>query len=162
METKKLPKEVYRILVKKLKEYKYMQEEILDIETEASKSDINSSIKSKYKKNESVANFAIRLAENEHYQELKAWRECINELLVMYINEPAKIKFFKRRYIDCKLVHFKAPKKYKIKDKYVIADLELEGYTYSERKWKMIKYEMIYNLYSLVKQNKYLKKNINF
>lgn len=162
MEIKKVPKEVYKILVKKLKEYKYMQDEILDIETQKSCNDVNSGYRAKYNTSDSVANFAIKLAEDEKYQELKAWRKCIDDLLVIYINYPAKLKFLQRRYIECELVHFEAPKKYKLKDKYVIADLELEGCIYSERTWKMWKYEMIYNLYCLVKKNKYLKKYINF
>lgn len=162
MEIKRVPREVYKILVKKLKEYKYMQEEILDIEILKSSNDINAGYRSKYNTSDSVAKFAIKLAENKEYQELKAWRKCIDDLLVMYIPHPAKLKFLQRRYIDCELAHFKAPKKYKLKDKYVIADLELEGYIYSERTWKMWKYEMIYNLYNIVKENKYLKKYINF
>lgn len=162
MKINKVPREIYKILAQKLKEYKYMEEEILDIETEINNSDINSGLKSKNKKSDGVANFAIKLAEDEYYQELKAWRKCIDDLLVMYVPYPAKLKFLQRRYINCELVHFQAPKKYKLKDKYVIADLELEGYLYSERTWKMWKYEMIYNLYNIVKENKYLKKYINF
>lgn len=162
MEIKRVPKEVYKILVKKLKEYKYMQEEILDIETQRQCNDINSSYRSKYNISDNVARFAIKLAENKEYQELKAWRKCIDDLLIMYIQHPAKLKFLQRRYIDCELVHFEAPKKYKLKDKYVIADLELEGYMYSEITWKRWKYEMIYDLYIIVKENKYLKKYVNF
>lgn len=162
MEIKKVPKKIYKILVKKLKEYKYMQDEILDIETQKSSSDINSSYRSKYNASDSVAKFAIKLAEDQNYQELKAWRKCIDYLLVMYINYPAKLKFLQRRYIECELVHFEAPKKYKLKDKYVIADLELEGYIYSDITWKRWKYEMIYNLYCMIKNNKYLKKYTNF
>lgn len=162
MKDKKVPKSVYKILVKKLKEYKYMQEEILDIETETSNFDANSGIRSVNKKNDNVANFAVKLAENKHYQELKAWRKCIDDLLVMYIDYPAKLKFLQRRYIDCELLHFKAPKKYILKDKYVISDLELEGYQYSERTWKNWKSDIIFDLYKLIKKNKYLKKYTNF
>ena len=157
-----IDKDTYKLLVKKLKEYNYMQDEILDIETEICKFDVNSGYRAKNKINDNVAKVAIDLAENTKYQELKAWKSCIDKLLVLYINEPAKLKFLQRRYINCRLVNFKPKKKYVIKDKYVIADLELEGYNYSEITWKRWKHEMINKLYLLVSENKYIKKYINF
>ena len=162
METKKLPKEIYKILVWKLKEYKYMQEEILDMETEAFKTnkDFNSGIRSKYKKNDSIVNAIAKLNDNQRYLEMKAWQKVISELLEMYINDPAKLKFIQRRYINCALVHFKH--KGVLKDSDVIKDLETDGYVYSEITWKRWKAEIIYNLYELVIKEKNLKKIINF
>ena len=159
METKKLPKEIYQILVWKMKEYKYMQEEIIDIETEAFKTikDINSGIKSKYKKNDSIINAISDLSDNKRYQELKSWQKVISKLLEMYINEPAKLKFIQRRYINCELVHFKY--KGTLKDADVIKDLETDGYIYSNITWKRWKSEIMFNLYGLVKNEKNL---INF
>ncbi len=158
METKKLPKDIYKLLVNKMKYYKYMQEDILDIEADVFKTDtdINSGIKSKYKKNDSVINAISKLEENKEYQELKAWQKVIGDLLEVYLSDPVKIKFIKRRYIDCELAHYKI--KGKLKDIDVVKDLECEGYSYSEITWKRWKYEIMYKLYELAKEDKLLKK----
>ena len=162
METKKLPKEIYKILVCKMKEYKYMQEEIIDMETEAFKTnkDYNSGIRSKYKKNDSIVNAIAKLNDNQRYLELKEWEKVINDLLEFYINDPPKLKFLQRRYIHCFLYHFKH--KGVLKDSDVIKDLETDGYVYSEITWKRWKAEIIYKLYELVLENKILKNIINF
>lgn len=154
----KLPNSVYKILRKKLKDYNYMQERILEIEDTAieEKADINSGIRSKNKVGKKVENIAIKLAENNEYNELKAWKSCIDGLLIYYIDEPLKLKFLKRRYIGCELVNYTI-KHNSIKDIDVIKDLELEGCNISKRCWINYKNDMLNKLYELTLENNYIK-----
>lgn len=154
----KIPNEVYKLLRRKLNEYSIMQDKMLEIENEIcpSSRDINSSIRSLNRKSSGVENMAIKLAENKEYQELQSWKKHIDALLIYYIDSPEKLKFIKRRYIDCELLHFSI--KNKIKDIDVIKDLEIDGYLYSERTWIRWKNEILNKLYNSILKDKILKK----
>jgi len=163
MNTKDIPNDFFIEMKKYLKKYRYLQAEINDLEEEIlnnSKFDINSGTRSKNKICSTVENQAIALASSKELEIIKAWKNSIDDLLVYYINDPVKLKFLKRRYIDYKLVHYKA--RNMIKDLDVIKDLELEGHLYSLIQWKRWKAEMYYNLYQIVKENKIIKKYYKF
>ena len=163
METKDIPKEIFLEIKNKLKNYKQLQQDIVDLEDEIlnqSKFNVNAGIRSKNKINEVVSNQALELASNEYLQWLKAWKNSIDKLLIYYLDQPIKLKFIKRRYIDRQLLHYKG--KGKIKDIYVIKDLEMEGHTYSDITWKRWKAEIFLKLYEIIKKDKNIIKYYKF
>lgn len=163
MKTKDIPKEIFFEIKNKLKNYRQLYQDILDLEDEIvykSEFNVNAGIKSKNKINEIVSNQALELASNEYLQWLKSWKNSIDKLLIHYLNQPVKLKFIKRRYIDCQLLHYGG--RGKIKDIYVIKDLEMEGYIYSDITWKRWKNEIFYSLYEIIKREKNIMKYYKF
>ena len=91
----KIPSELRKILIKKLKDYRFMQDELILIEEEidSSPADTNYYLKSKNKVSKKTENLAIRLSENKKYQEIKAWKKCLDDLFIRYDKNSLKWKF---------------------------------------------------------------------
>ena len=162
---KRLKKETYKFLMLKLKRYKEMKEDILNIELEAfypcKDTDDNSYIRSVNTNGDKTGRIAVKLAENKAYNDMKAWKGCIDELLTKYSKEPVKQEFIKRRYITRRLVNFEIPCNISLKDNHVIMDLELEGYNYSPRTWKYWKSDIVYQLFLIAKGKNLIKSDKN-
>lgn len=162
---KRLKKETYKLLMLKLKRYREMKEDILDIELEAfypcKESDDNSYMRSINSNSDKTGRIAIKLVENKAYNEMLAWKGCIDELLTKYSNERVKYEFIKRRYITRRLENFEIPCNITLKDNHVIMDLELEGYNYSPRTWKYWKSDIVYQLYLIAKNKNLIKSDKN-
>ena len=156
----KIPSKVRKFLIKKLKEYKFMGKELIDIEERLDKNsfDANSGIKSKNKISRKVESLAIKLADNEEYQSIKSWKRLIDEVRIDYINNQAlmridkkgrpklyneselKLKYLNKRYIEC-------GQGVKINNEIVFAQLQLEGYNLSLRTFKYIINSLLYDIY---------------
>lgn len=162
---KKLKKETYKVLTLKLKRYQEIKKDIFEIEEEArctSKvEDVNSFIRSENTTSDKTGRIAIKLVDNKVYNELKDWKECIDMLMMKYSREYAKYEFLKRRYITKKLENIEIPNYCTLKDKHVIMDLELEGYSYSDRTWKYWKSEFVYQLYLLARAKNLIESDKN-
>ena len=155
----KIPSEIRKLLIKKLKDYKLMGQELIDIEEklDSSPSDYNSSIKSKNKISRRTENLAIKLAEDEKYQEIKAWKNCIDNLFIKYDKNSLKWKFIQRRYILYDTVVYKWDKTRKLKDIDIYKDFELEGINKSIRTFKNLKESVLYDLYKEANKNSLIK-----
>lgn len=155
----KIPSEVRKLLIQKLKEYRYMQDELIEIEEkfDSAPADYNSNIKSKYKISRRTENLAIKLAEDEKYQEIKAWKNCIDNLFIKYDKNSLKWKFIQRRYILYDTVVYKWDKTRKLKDIDIYKDFELEGINKSIRTFKNLKESVLYDLYKEANRNSLIK-----
>ena len=155
----KIPSEVRKLLIQKLKEYRYMQDELIEIEEkfDSAPADYNSNIKSKYKISRRTENLAIKLAEDEKYQEIKAWKNCIDNLFIKYDKNSLKWKFIQRRYILYDTVVYKWDKTRKLKDIDIYKDFELEGINKSIRTFKNLKESVLYDLYKEANKNSLIK-----
>lgn len=155
----KIPSEIRKLLIQKLKDYKLMGQELIDIEEklDSSPSDYNSSIKSKNKISRRTENLAIKLAEDEKYQEIKAWKNCIDNLFIKYDKNSLKWKFIQRRYILYDTVVYKWDKTRKLKDIDIYKDFELEGINKSIRTFKNLKESVLYDLYKEANKNSLIK-----
>lgn len=153
---KKIPSEIRKILINKLKNYRWMGQELIDIEEEldSAPSDDNGNIKSKNKISRKTENMAIQLAENERYQEVKAWKKCLDDLFIRYDKNSLKWKFIQRRYLLCDTVRYKWNKSRNLKDIDVYKDFELEGITKSEITFKRMKNAIIEDVYKEAKFRK--------
>ena len=156
---KKIPSKIRKLLIQKLKDYKWMGQELIDIEEklDSSPSDYNSSIKSKNKISRRTENLAIKLAEDEKYQEIKAWKNCIDNLFIKYDKNSLKWKFIQRRYILYDTVVYKWDKTRKLKDIDIYKDFELEGINKSIRTFKNLKESVLYDLYKEANKNSLIK-----
>lgn len=136
-----------------------MGQELIDIEEklDSSPSDYNSSIKSKNKISRRTENLAIKLAEDEKYQEIKAWKNCIDNLFIKYDKNSLKWKFIQRRYILYDTVVYKWDKTRKLKDIDIYKDFELEGINKSIRTFKNLKESVLYDLYKEANKNSLIK-----
>lgn len=155
MEIEKVPSEKRKILIKKLKEYRFMQEELIDIEEQldSEKIDINSGIKSKNRVSKRVENLAIKLAEHSEYQNIKAWKKCIENVFISYDKNSLKWKFIQRRYLLCETVKYKWNKSRNLKDNDIYKDFQLEGYEKSERTFLRLKSSILEDLYKEANKN---------
>ena len=145
----KIPSELRKILINKLKDYRFMQDELIAIEEEldSTPSDDNGNIKSKNKISRKTENMAIQLAENERYQKVKAWKKCLDDLFIRYDKNSLKWKFIQRRYLLCDTVRYKWNKSRNLKDIYVYKDLQLEGIDRDIRTFLRLKDSIINDLY---------------
>ena len=145
----KIPSEVRKILIQKLKEYRFMNDELILIEEQldSTPADENYYIKSKNKISRKTESLAIRLVENKKYQEIKAWKNCIDNLFIKYDKNSLKWKFIQRRYILYDTVVYKWDKTRKLKDNDIYKDFELEGINRSIRTFKNLKESILYDLY---------------
>ena len=164
----KIPSEIRKLLIKKLKDYKLMGQELIDIEErlDSSPSDYNSSIKSKNKISRRTENLAIKLAEDEKYQNIKAWKNCIDDLRIdyfnnhlyskklkagrpkLYDNPELKLKYLNKRYVEGTK---------KINNEMVFAQLQLEGFNYSIIVFKRMVDSLLYDLYKEAKLRNLIK-----
>ncbi len=149
MNKEKMPSKIRSLLIKKLKDYRFMQDELILIEEEidSSSADANYYVKSKNKVSKKTENLGIRLAENERYQEIKAWKNCIDNLFISYNKNSLKWKFVLRRYIVCDTVLYKWNKNNELKDKDIYRDLQLEGINRDEKTFKRLKNDILNDLY---------------
>ena len=165
----KIPSEIRKILIQKLKDYKWMGQELIDIEEELDSSppDYNSNIKSKNKISRKTENLAIKLAEDEKYQEIKAWKNCIDDLRIDYLNNhlyqkknkvgrpklydnpELKLKYLNKRYVEFT--------NKKINNEIVFAQLQLEGFNYSIIVFKRMVDSLLYDLYKEAKLRNLIK-----
>ena len=155
----KIPSEIRKILINKLKNYRWMGQELIDIEEEldSAPSDDNGNIKSKNKISRKTENMAIKLTEDKRYQEIKAWKNCIEDLRIDYLNgqiyqkknkvgrprlydnPELKLKYLNKRYVECGSK--------KINNEMVFAQLQLEGFDYSIIVFKKMIDSLLYDLY---------------
>lgn len=152
---KEVPSDIRKILIKRLKEYRFMQDELIAIEEEldSTPSDDNGNIKSKYKISRKTENMAIKLAENEIYQETKAWKKCLDDLFIRYDKNSLKWKFIQRRYLLCNTVKYKWNKSRNLKDIDIYKDFELEGINRDEKTFRRLKNDILYDLYKEANKN---------
>lgn len=155
----KIPSEVRKLLIQKLKEYRFMNDELILIEEQldSTPADKNYYIKSKNKISRKTESLAIRLAENKKYQEIKAWKNCIDNLFISYDKNSLKWKFIQRRYILYDTVVYKWDKTRKLKDNDIYKDFELEGINRSIRTFKNLKESILYDLYKEANKNSLIK-----
>ncbi len=151
----KVPSNIRKFLINKLKKYRYMGQELIDIEEilDYTPPDDNSSIKSKNKISRKTENMAIKLAENNRYQAIKAWKKCIDDLFIRYDKNSFKWKFIQRRYLVCNTVKYKWNTSRNLKDIDIYKDLQLEGYDKSERTFLRLKESIIIDLYKEASKN---------
>lgn len=151
----KVPSNIRGLLINKLKNYRYMGQDIIDIEErlDYTPPDDNSNIRSKNKISKKIENMAIKLAENEKYQEIKKWKSCIDDLFIRYDKNSLKWKFIQRRYLLCDTVKYKWDKSRNLKDIDIYKDLQLEGYDRTEITFKRMKKSIIIDLYKEAKKN---------
>ena len=155
----KIPSEVRKLLIQKLKEYRFMNDELILIEEQldSTPADENYYIKSKNKISRKTESLAIRLVENKKYQEIKAWKNCIDNLFIKYDKNSLKWKFIQRRYILYDTVVYKWDKTRKLKDNDIYKDFELEGINRSIRTFKNLKESILYDLYKEANKNSLIK-----
>lgn len=155
----KIPSEVRKLLIQKLKEYRFMNDELILIEEQLDSTPIDKNyyIKSKNKISRKTESLAIRLAENKKYQEIKAWKNCIDNLFISYDKNSLKWKFIQRRYILYDTVVYKWDKTRKLKDNDIYKDFELEGINRSIRTFKNLKESILYDLYKEANKNSLIK-----
>lgn len=155
----KIPSEVRKLLIHKLKEYRFMNDELILIEEQldSTLTDKNYYIKSKNKISRKTESLAIRLAENKKYQEIKAWKNCIDNLFIKYDKNSLKWKFIQRRYILCDTAIYKWDKTRKLKDNDIYRDFELEGISKSNITFKRMKESIIIDLYKEAIKNNLIK-----
>lgn len=151
----KIPSEVRKILIQKLKEYRFMNDELILIEEQldSTPTDKNYYIKSKNKVSRKTESLAIRLAENKKYQEIKAWKNCIDNLFINYDKDSLKWKFIQRRYILCDAVAYKWDKTRNLKDIDIYKDFQLEGINRDEKTFRRLKNDILYDLYKEANKN---------
>lgn len=152
---RKIPSEVRKLLIQKLKEYRFMQDELIEIEEkfDSAPADYNSNIKSKYKISRRTENLAIKLAEDERYQDIKAWKNCINNLFIKYDKNSLKWKFIQRRYILYDTAIYKWNKTRNLKDIDIYKDFQLEGINRDEKTFRRLKNDILYDLYKEANKN---------
>ena len=155
----KIPSEVRKILIQKLKEYRFMNDELILIEEQldSTPTDKNYYIKSKNKISRKTESLAIRLVENKKYQEIKLWKNCIDNLFIKYDKNSLKWKFIQRRYILYDTAIYKWDKTRKLKDNDIYKDFELEGINRSIRTFKNLKESILYDLYKEANKNSLIK-----
>lgn len=155
----KIPSEIRKLLIQKLKDYRFMNDELILIEEQLdfSSADKNYYIKSKNKISRKTESLAIRLAENKKYQEIKAWKNCIDNLFISYNKNSLKWKFIQRRYILYDTVVYKWDKTRKLKDNDIYRDLQLEGIDKDKRTFLRLKDNIIYDLYKEAIKNNLIK-----
>ena len=155
----KIPSEVRKLLIQKLKEYRFMNDELILIEEQldSTPTDKNYYIKSKNKVSRKTESLAIRLVENKKYQEIKAWKNCIDNLFIKYDKNSLKWKFIQRRYILYDTVVYKWDKTRKLKDNDIYRDLQLEGIDKDKRTFLRLKDNIIYDLYKEAIKNNLIK-----
>ena len=155
----KIPSEVRKLLIQKLKEYRFMNDELILIEEQLDSTpvDKNYYIKSKNKISRKTESLAIRLAENKKYQEIKTWKNCIDNLFIKYDKNSLKWKFIQRRYILYDTVVYKWDKTRKLKDNDIYRDFELEGISKSNITFKRMKESIIIDLYKEAIKNNLIK-----
>lgn len=166
----KIPSKARKILIEKLKEYRFMDKELIEIEEKLDENsfDVNSGIKSKNKINRKVESLAIKLAENKKYQNIKAWKKLIDDIRIDYINNQfliksnkigrprlydsseLKLKYMQKRYVECRSK--------KVNNEEVLTQLQLEGYDCSIRLFKKMINSFLNDLYKEAK----LRNLINF
>lgn len=155
----KIPSEVRKLLIQKLKEYRFMNDELILIEEQldSTPTDKNYYIKSKNKISRKTESLAIRLVENKKYQEIKLWKNCIDNLFIKYDKNSLKWKFIQRRYILYDTAIYKWDKTRKLKDNDIYKDFELEGINRSIRTFKNLKESILYDLYKEANKNSLIK-----
>lgn len=155
----KIPSEIRKLLIQKLKEYRFMNDELILIEEQldSTLADKNYYIKSKNKISRKTESLAIRLAENKEYQEIKAWKNCLDNLFIKYDKNSLKWKFIQRRYILYDTAIYKWDKTRKLKDNDIYRDFELEGINRSIRTFKNLKESILYDLYKEANKNSLIK-----
>lgn len=169
MEKEKIPRNVRKLLIQKLKEYRWMGQELINIEEkyDSTISDYNSNIRSKNKITRRTENLAIKLAEDERYQNIKAWINCIDDLRIDYLNNhlyqkknkvgrpklydnpELKLKYLNKRYVEYT--------DKKINNEIVFAQLQLEGFNYSIIVFKRMIDSLLYDLYKEAKLRNLIK-----
>ena len=151
----KIPSEVRKILIQKLKEYRFMNDKLILIEEQldSTPADKNYYIKSKNKISRKTESLAIRLAENKKYQEIKAWKNCLDNLFINYDKNSLKWKFIQRRYILCDAVAYKWDKTRNLKDIDIYKDFQLEGINRDEKTFRRLKNDILYDLYKEANKN---------
>ena len=152
---RKIPSEVRKLLIQKLKEYRFMNDELILIEEQLdpTPADKNYYIKSKNKISRKTESLAIRLAENKKYQEIKAWNNCLDNLFINYDKNSLKWKFIQRRYILCDAVAYKWDKTRNLKDIDIYKDFQLEGINRDEKTFRRLKNDILYDLYKEANKN---------
>ena len=155
----KIPSEVRKLLIQKLKEYRFINDELILIEEQldSTPADKNYYIKSKNKISRKTESLAIRLVENKKYQEIKLWKNCIDNLFIKYDKNSLKWKFIQRRYILYDTAIYKWDKTRKLKDNDIYKDFELEGINRSIRTFKNLKESILYDLYKEANKNSLIK-----
>lgn len=150
-----IPSKIRSLLIQKLKEYKFMNDELILIEEQldSTPADKNYYIKSKNKISRKTESLAIRLAENKKYQEIKAWKNCIDNLFISYDKNSLKWKFIQRRYILCDTVVYKWDKTRFLKDIDIYKDFQLEGINRDEKTFRRLKNDILYDLYKEANKN---------
>lgn len=127
-------KETRKFLSKKLFQYNWMKERILDREDELlnnAKTDINSFLRSKNKIGRTTEDMAITIAEDPVIRYHRAWVDAIDELQILLLNYPDELRIIRYRYIEnteC------------LKDKDVIKKLQLKG-EYPDYKMQYYRYK---------------------
>lgn len=151
----KIPSEIRKLLIQKLKEYRFMNDELILIEEQldSTLADKNYYIKSKNKISRKTESLAIRLAENKKYQEIKAWKNCLDNLFINYDKNSLKWKFIQRRYILCDAVAYKWDKTRNLKDIDIYKDFQLEGINRDEKTFRRLKNDILYDLYKEANKN---------
>ena len=155
----KIPSEVRKLLIQKLKEYRFMNDELILIEEQldSTPADKNYYIKSKNKISRKTESLAIRLAENKEYQEIKAWKNCLDNLFIKYDKNSLKWKFIQRRYILYDTVVYKWDKTRNLKDIDIYKDFQLEGIDKSIRTFLRLKESILNDLYKEANKNNLIK-----
>ena len=136
-----------------------MNDELILIEEQldSTPTDKNYYIKSKNKISRKTESLAIRLVENKKYQEIKLWKNCIDNLFIKYDKNSLKWKFIQRRYILYDTAIYKWDKTRKLKDNDIYKDFELEGINRSIRTFKNLKESILYDLYKEANKNSLIK-----
>lgn len=114
-------KETRKFLSKKLFQYNWMKERILDREDELlykARTDINSFLRSKNKIGRTTEDMAIIIAEDPVIRYNRAWIDAIDELQILLLNYPDELRIIRYRYIE---------NTEGLKDKDVMRKIQLKG-----------------------------------
>lgn len=127
-------KETRKFLSKKLFQYNWMKQRILDREDELlnnARGDINSFLRSKNKIGRTTEDMAIIIAEDPVIRYNRAWIDAIDELQILLLNYPDELRIIRYRYIE---------NAEGLKDIDVIKKLQLKG-EYPDNKAQYYRYK---------------------
>ena len=129
-------KETRKFLSKKLFQYSWMKQRILDREDELlykSRTDINSFLKSKNKIGRTTEDMAIIIAEDPIIKYYKVWIDAIDELQTLLLNYPDELRIIRYRYIENTegLKDIDVIKKLQLKGEY--PDYKMQYYRYKNK-----------------------------
>lgn len=134
-----------KFIINKLTEYRFIDEKLLELEDlilETNNITDVTGIKAKNKISRNVENMAIRLADNQEYQYLKKWKQCIDNVQIKYMQKTIQEKrrgrpnFSNKNEMKLKILRLRFieyPLNRRINNMYVYTQLQLQGIDFTER-----------------------------